>query len=1416
MHHSKRSNFILCALLIGWMLTQTTGAALASELPLRETPRGMLFGTERFAVRLHAQTGWMEDVLCDGQPIVQGADLRQHFDIRQDNKWVTGGGVAIEGDGVERVTDDTIKCRMRAGDWNVAAYVQLFPEQRLVRRWFEITWNGSPDTKIKGFWFQAGLLPLGEQGEYFCPGQYPPQHVSGSELVIGRHQNNSRSPYPVIGETENNWSAIWTADETPAYSDRGSSAVNEGERSIRVTQSFNMLGHMRRGVTQTVGDAWLWLQPNDAETALRRMPEWFHFVKQVPPSDRPDWLKRVILYSFHPGGTIGSRCSDLGGFSAATELLPHIHSLGCSAIWLMPLEDKSIYWPRDYYKFQEGLGTGEEYKTLTAKAHALGMRVWQDCVPHGGSNEYLRAKEHPEWLAQNEDGSTLHYWCFDFNWPSWIDYMSDVVSFYTREYGLDGFRIDACSGSKIPNWNPDIPYARASHAQAQGGLAMQRALRRAVKAIRPDGANLAEAGASIHGTTSDSTYDFSMCYHVLHDFRKVPADIFAPRLRRWLHEQQYGEIPDLVRMRHIESHDSLRSGLWYGVLPQRALLALISWIHGMPMVYHEMEDGNFDAFREVFHIRSHVAELVGGTVDYLSVTAPAGVFACLRNGELPAKDSPAWHEDYAWDVSERTTARASIVLVNLNGTPVDGHVSVPVDSLPAAFREDRSVRDLRTGESLTIQSSEQTCTIPVKLSPFGYTVLRFGSNPLPNLPGEKPKFEQTVAGRSDAKSAAALIRLATQDGTLLISRETGLATAWVKGQRMTPQALDLALPAELAQDAGKAICRETSAGVTVSRQFGSHTLRLQYARAERGGVDVRAKWQGGVPDGAAAVIDLPEAVHWQARTAEGDFGSPFRVRHPQFDGVVGSIYRLPQGTAVFWDSKLHPFGLSPDRAWVGALSADGRQTVLQFASDSLPGQVQLLDRAGDAHGMKVLMAWRYSESGMIVGSDELRFRLTQTPPDDAGTGVTGDERLQVIGGGWEFTNAYLRVRIARNGALTGLWRKAADGWQKVLLHGAAYTDRGYAQDKRFAQEDDVEASVRLERHGAEIRLIVCGAMRGFYRFDKMPHPVNFFNEYTLGDDRAFRYACAVKPEIAPYAEKGFLSLLLRTEGLDGVAFADGKGTFLTGRRGKKTERFAQTAGSATPDRLPGDIRVFSGEQVALRLGDIEWFGAQPGNLFMHGGDLHLAWMDGKPNGRAVGKWNGMTCSVACEDAVNRAGATLPLAAERPVELLRDSEFEGAGSSNVVLLATGYTLSSATTRESAWTLPPGAEPVTDKGNRCMKIVGDGNSYRLIRQSLAEGALQPGSQWRLRARLKGEGIQAADAGWKTACLRWAVRVDGKTIYQTASLPVGDCDWRTLEVSLNVPEKFDGIAVEAGMNGNKGIVWIDDVKVERAATP
>lgn len=1386
-------------------------SAQAQDVPLRETPQGKLFGPEAFAVRLDAQTGWPRDVLCDGRTIVKAADTRQVFDLLQDTKWVTGDGSKIRGLGVERLGTDTLKSRMTVGDWSVDAFLQIFPEKRMLRRWFEITWQGAADTKVKGFWIQGGVLPIRGNGGYFCPVRYPPRRIGAQELVEGR---KAYGRHGLIGETGDGWSAVWRTDGLPAYADRSSVGAAEQAGQIRVTQSFEMRGRLRKGVTQKVGDAWLWLQPNDGETALRRMSEWFRLVGQVPPEDRPEWLKRVILYSFHPGGTIGSNCQDLGGFKAATAFLPHIADLGCNAIWLMPLEDQSIYCPRDYYKFQEGLGTPEAYKALTAKAHELGMRVWQDCVPHGGRNNCPRAQAHPEWLVQNEDGTTLPYWCFDFNWPAWVDYMANVASFYTREYGLDGFRIDAVGGSHIPNWNPAIPYARASLSQSQGGFAMQRAIRGAVRAVRPDGAILAEVGEDVFGATSDAVYDFDLCYSVLHNYRRDTPEVFVPRLRRWLHEQAYAEVPDLVRMRHIESHDSLRSGLWYGADAQRALVALTSWIHGIPLVYHEMEDGNDDAYRRIFHMRHAVAELNAGSTDYLSVTAPDGVFACLRTGQLPVTASTAWSDDYAWDTAPKGSERASIALVNLSGKPVRGTVSVPAAALPEALRDARWVRDLMRGEKIAVRQG----VMDVSLPPFGYTVLRFGSMALPKLPAMRNVVAKDE-GAVPSVSSVALLKIKAKSGTLLIDSATGLATAWQAGGRVLAADMDLALPAELAQGATNGVCRQKEDGaVELTRRFGERVLTVRYEKAGDG-VAVRAAWHGGVPTDAAILVSVPQAERWFACTAEGVFESPFRVRHPGFDGSVGSIYRLPQGTATVWDSLVHPFGLSAAAAQVGA-ERDGRRVAFGFAPEQFPAAVRILDRIGTVHGMRVALAWRSEEDGVARGGDVLVFSLRSEKTDTAVLQAgTGDARLTEAGGGWEYENAHYRARVSRSGVLMGLWRKEGTVWRQTVRQSRLYTDKGFEGDKDFAQENDVEACARIERCGEAVKLSFSGALRGFQRFDKMARPIRFYSAYVFGNGSAFRRTLAFDVTAGSAADVAFLSLITNTEGAERVAFADKAGAFLTGVRDDGKARFAQTAKSQEPGRLPCEIHILdaAGDSV-LSLDDVTWLGRKPANVFMHGTDLHLAWMDGKPDNGRVGQWSGVSMSVACaKEAAVAAPEPLPLVRDGGSGLLRDGDFEKAGGAVVTLLRTGILLpQSEKGSRTAWQLPQGAKSVEADGNRYLTIEGDGQSYRLIRQVLAVEAFPMGSSWRLTARMKGVSVARGDAGWETACLRWAVQTSKRGEYFTASLPFGDSEWREVSVEMSVPTGVRGVSVEAGMNGNAGAVWIDDVRIEEIKKP
>jgi hypothetical protein len=617
-------------------------------------PAGLL------SVAWEAETGRVSAIRYRDELLTATADASPTFDLRDDAGWLIGPR-RVKARRLKESHPDpqTTLIGVEAGSWEVLLRYQVDPRQATLAQSATVTWHGASPTKLKGFWFGLPPLALGKESSFFFPGAYPPKRYAGDALRPDDRRGAWESPASLIVQLAPARSMIFLSDELAAAADRASVSAQQREGGLQVSQAFAVQSRMNPGQSQEIGTAWLTIAEADGEAALRRIPQWMQAHGHVTPADRPAWFRDAVIYSFHPGGTIGAQFKDLGGFHAAGPLVDDVAALGATAVWIMPIEDAAVYHPRDYYKFQDGLGTAEEYRDLVARAHRLGLHVLQDIVPHGGRNDYPRAKEHPEWLVFDEDGSTLSYWCYDFNWPTWREYMAGVASHYVRQFGVDGYRVDAVGGSRIPNWNPQIPYARASFAQLQGGLNMLRSLRGAVKEAKPDGGILAEVQGSVYGAASDAVYDFTGCYTVQHDLRKLPPDQFVDRLRRWLHEQQYTEVPDLLRLRHVESHDSLRGQLWYGVEPMRAMMALTAWIHGVPLVYHEMESGHSRTFRRIFAIRRVLPELCGGDADYLSVQTPPGVFACLRTaGE-----------------------GASVVLVNFCGTPLDGEARVPLNAV---------------------------------------------------------------------------------------------------------------------------------------------------------------------------------------------------------------------------------------------------------------------------------------------------------------------------------------------------------------------------------------------------------------------------------------------------------------------------------------------------------------------------------------------------------------------------------------------------------------------------------------------------------------------------------------------------------------------------------------------------------------
>jgi len=646
-------------------------AVAAMERPAPASP--LVCRQGRLALEFDENTGSLRQIACDGKPLAedQGSAMPVTFAAGPSDKiaWCEQMGFAPKLLRHASPAPDTLELTFRAGPFELTETYKLYGDPPRVDRRLRLVNRGDAVVKLRRVAFRTpGVLAAGD-GFYRFPMQWPPGGQRFAEMQPGRRMHGSGSNIaPLLAELSPRQTLLWTSytDDRPAVE------VVEGPRRFEVRQTVEAAGYLRPNQPQDVGSVSIEVVDAGYWEALPRLWDWMDSVGLRVPADRPAWVASAVLYSFHPGGTIGSGFHDLGGFVPATkQLLPAIPGLGADAVWIMPIEYRSPYWPLDYYRLMDGIGTPEQYRELVARAHALGLHVLQDLVPHGGSPVAVHNREHPEFMLRREDGSTLDYWLNDFALPAWQKYMAGVAGHYVRNYDIDGYRVDACSGSKEMNWNPNIPYARASLSQMRGGLEMLQGIRRAVRGLKPEqGAILAEVESARHQAVADFVYDFRLCYDILHRWRKMEPGPFVAGLQEYLEEQKYAEPRGAVRLRHVESHDALRAQLWYGVQGLRAMYALCAWIDGVPLVYQGMEVGHSAELARINRVRRQRPELSRGEALYRAVKCDVpGVFTCLR----------------------RLGHRTSVVAINFNGEPVtaslqwsDGKATLQLDPLAYA------------------------------------------------------------------------------------------------------------------------------------------------------------------------------------------------------------------------------------------------------------------------------------------------------------------------------------------------------------------------------------------------------------------------------------------------------------------------------------------------------------------------------------------------------------------------------------------------------------------------------------------------------------------------------------------------------------------------------------------------------------
>jgi len=174
----------------------------------------------------------------------------------------------------------------------------------------------------------------------------------------------------------------------------------------------------------------------------------------MPARKSADWVKDAVIYEVYLRSV-----SPEGTFVGLEHRLPELRSLGVTVLWLMPIHPVGLknrkgslgspYAVQDYYGINPEFGTLEDFKHLLAAAHAQNMKLIIDLVANHTSWDSKLVAEHPEWFTHDASGQIVppnKDWTdvadLDYSHQTLRKYMIDMMVWWVRDIGIDGFRCD--------------------------------------------------------------------------------------------------------------------------------------------------------------------------------------------------------------------------------------------------------------------------------------------------------------------------------------------------------------------------------------------------------------------------------------------------------------------------------------------------------------------------------------------------------------------------------------------------------------------------------------------------------------------------------------------------------------------------------------------------------------------------------------------------------------------------------------------------------------------------------------------------------------------------------------------------------------------------------------------------------------
>ncbi len=379
------------------------------------------------------------------------------------------------------------------------------------------------------------------------------------------------------------------------------------------------------------------------------------------------WVRDAVIYSAYLRSA-----SPEGTFAGLERRIPELKSMGITVLWLLPIQPVgekrrkgtlgSPYSIRDYYGINPEFGTMADFRHLLAAVHRNGLKLIIDMVANHTAWDSKLIADHPEWFTRDSSGSIVAPnpdWTdvadLDYSKPGLRKYMSDMMVWWVKAVGIDGFRCDVSELVPTDFWE-----------EVRGRLDRVKPVMMLSEGSIPEH----------HMKAFDLTYSWNVYDQLLPMLSgQRPASTIDSLIR--IERLQFPQ--GSLRMRFTTNHDKnawdAPAVLKFGAEGLKAATVLVNTLPGVPMMYTGEEvanDRRLSLFEKVgvdwtrpdtmrrldstlFHLRQRNRALAHGSFLRLRTDDDEQVYAYLREA---GRDR-------------------LLVVINMQETPVEAAVQVP-------------------------------------------------------------------------------------------------------------------------------------------------------------------------------------------------------------------------------------------------------------------------------------------------------------------------------------------------------------------------------------------------------------------------------------------------------------------------------------------------------------------------------------------------------------------------------------------------------------------------------------------------------------------------------------------------------------------------------------------------------------------